>query len=63
MKSPGLFSIITGVGISTLGYYTPFMIGGAMLMAIGAGLFLTFHVNTTLPFWYVKVLMQCFYSY
>jgi len=41
-----VMSIIAGVAITLLGYYTPFMIASSVLMAIGAGLISTFKVGT-----------------
>ncbi|MCJ1396364.1 MFS sugar transporter [Xylographa bjoerkii] len=41
-----VMSIASGVGITTLGYFTPFIILSSILMAIGAGLLSTFRVNT-----------------
>ncbi len=46
-----LMSIIAGVAITMLGYYTPFMIGSSVLMAIGAGLLSTFKVGTGHSMW------------
>lgn len=39
-------SITTGVLISKIGYYTPFMLGGVVLLSIGAGLITTLQVGT-----------------
>lgn len=41
-----MVSIIAGVAITLLGYYTPFMILSSLLMATGAGLLSTFTVGT-----------------
>ena len=41
-----VMSIVSGVGITTLGYFTPFIILSSILMSIGAGLLSTFRVNT-----------------
>ncbi|MCJ1414988.1 hypothetical protein MMC32_001318 [Xylographa parallela] len=41
-----VMSIASGVGITTLGYFTPFIIFSSVLMAIGAGLLSTFRVDT-----------------
>lgn len=41
-----IVSIIGGGLITTLGYYTPFVIASSVLMCIGAGLLTTFEVNT-----------------
>ena len=39
-------SIISGIGTTVLGYYTPWMILSSLLMATGAGLLSTFDVGT-----------------
>ena len=39
-------SIISGMMITILGYYTPWMILSSLLMATGAGLLSTFEVGT-----------------
>ncbi|POS77905.1 major facilitator superfamily transporter [Diaporthe helianthi] len=39
-------SISTGILISKVGYYTPFMLGGIFLLSIGAGLLTTLQVST-----------------
>ncbi|KAL9076715.1 MAG: hypothetical protein Q9161_000700 [Pseudevernia consocians] len=44
-------SIISGVIITVLGYYTPFMILSSLLMATGAGLLSTFKVDTGHAMW------------
>jgi MFS family permease len=44
-------SIFTGVSTSRVGYYTPFLIFGICLSAIGAGLLTTLGVNTTVGQW------------
>lgn len=44
-------SIISGIAITLLGYYTPFMIGSSILMAIGAGLLTTLKVDSGHPMW------------
>ncbi|KAK6343117.1 hypothetical protein TWF718_008490 [Orbilia javanica] len=46
-----LSSIVSGGLISTLGYYTPFLIGGMLLFSIGAGLITTFDVDTNSAHW------------
>ncbi|KAH8878729.1 putative MFS multidrug transporter [Thozetella sp. PMI_491] len=40
-------SIITGTLTSRIGYYTPFMIAGSMIISIGAGLLTTLKVDTS----------------
>lgn len=44
-------SIATGQLVSRIGYYTPFMIFGVCLTAIGAGLLTTLQVNTSKGQW------------
>lgn len=44
-------SLIGGFAITVLGYYTPFVIGSSVLMAIGAGLLTTFDPSTGSPKW------------
>ncbi|KAJ5976581.1 MFS transporter [Penicillium waksmanii] len=46
-----VFAIMGGLSVTVVGYYTPFMIAGSMVMAIGAGLFLLFRTNTSLAMW------------
>ncbi|EED18903.1 MFS multidrug transporter, putative [Talaromyces stipitatus ATCC 10500] len=44
-------SILTGQFVSYIGYYTPFMIFGVCLTAVGAGLLTTLEINTTTGKW------------
>ncbi|CAF9933684.1 MAG: hypothetical protein ALECFALPRED_005660 [Alectoria fallacina] len=46
-----IVSIISGIAITVLGYYTPFMILSSLLMATGAGLISTFKVGTGHAMW------------
>ena len=46
-----LFSMISGVAVTKLGYYTPWMIGSSIFMAIGAGLISTWEVGTLSNHW------------
>ncbi|KAJ6009432.1 hypothetical protein N7522_004448 [Penicillium canescens] len=46
-----VFAIASGLSVTVVGYYTPFMIAGSMVMAIGAGLFLLFRVDISLSMW------------
>ncbi|KAI4095682.1 MAG: hypothetical protein LQ339_007171 [Xanthoria mediterranea] len=46
-----LISIISGIGVTTLGYYTPFMIISSVLMAIGVGLMSTWKSDTNHSMW------------
>ncbi|KAF2725657.1 MFS general substrate transporter, partial [Polychaeton citri CBS 116435] len=44
-------SIITGVLTTRIGYYTPFLISGICIAAVGAGLLNTFQINTSEGQW------------
>lgn len=44
-------SIIAGICVSKIGYFTPFMILGSVVMSIGAGLLTTFKTTTNHPEW------------
>jgi MFS family permease len=44
-------SILTGQLVSRIGYYTPFMLFGIFLTAIGAGMLTTLEVDTTTGQW------------
>jgi hypothetical protein len=46
-----ILSIVSGAIVSTLGYYTPFMLASSVIMAIGAGMISTFQVDTGSPKW------------
>ncbi|OAA77138.1 Major facilitator superfamily domain, general substrate transporter [Akanthomyces lecanii RCEF 1005] len=46
-----VFAIAGGIGVTIVGYYTPFMVIGAIVMAIGAGLLLLFRVNIPISMW------------
>ncbi|KAM0802567.1 major facilitator superfamily domain-containing protein [Usnea florida] len=46
-----IVSMIAGIGISALGYYTPFMILSSIVMATGAGAISTFKVGTGHGMW------------
>ncbi len=46
-----IMSIISGVLITNIGYYTPFMILGSIFMAIGTGLMSTWKVDTGHAMW------------
>ncbi|KAL8836551.1 MAG: hypothetical protein Q9170_002871 [Blastenia crenularia] len=46
-----LISIISGAGVTILGYYTPFMIISSILMAIGVGLMSTWSTTTNHSLW------------
>jgi len=47
-----LSSAVGGALITFLGYYTPFIIGGTILFAIGAGLISTFDIDTPFSQWF-----------
>ncbi|KFY72964.1 hypothetical protein V499_06936 [Pseudogymnoascus sp. VKM F-103] len=44
-------AIVGGGSVSRFGYYAPFMLAGPPIMAAGAGLLTTFHVNTPPSQW------------
>ncbi|KAL1881855.1 hypothetical protein Daus18300_000908 [Diaporthe australafricana] len=44
-------SIASGVLISKIGYYTPFMLAGVVLLSIGAGLLTTLQIDTSQGKW------------
>ena len=44
-------SIIAGGSVSAVGYYTPFLIGCSIVMAVGAELLTTFQVDTRQAIW------------
>ncbi|KAL8951374.1 MAG: hypothetical protein Q9222_002651 [Ikaeria aurantiellina] len=44
-------SVVAGFLVTAIGYYTPFMITGSCIMAVGAGLCSTFGVDTGAPKW------------
>ena len=46
-----IVSMIAGISISALGYYTPFMILSSIVMATGAGAISTFKVGTGHGMW------------
>ena len=46
-----VFSMIGGITITILGYYTPFAIAASVFMAIGGGLLSTFTPSTGHPKW------------
>ncbi|RSL79744.1 hypothetical protein CEP51_007119 [Fusarium floridanum] len=45
------FAILSGAAVTVWGYYTPFMIVGGILMAIGFGIITMFEVNTSKAEW------------
>jgi hypothetical protein len=46
-----IISMTSGVLVTVLGYYTPFMLISSVLMAIGAGMLTTFEVDSNSPRW------------
>lgn len=46
-----VISIVAGIGVTVIGYYTPFCIASSILMSIGAGLCSTWTVTTGHPMW------------
>ena len=44
-------SMITGIFITKIGYYTPFMIAGSVFTSVGAGLLSTFKTDTNHSMW------------
>ncbi|KFZ19398.1 hypothetical protein V502_03670, partial [Pseudogymnoascus sp. VKM F-4520 (FW-2644)] len=44
-------AVVGGVAVSRFGYYAPFMVAGPPIMAVGAGLLTTFHVDTPVSQW------------
>lgn len=52
MLSSVLTSILAGVYVTIVGYYTPLIIASSALMTIGAGLITTFDVDTIFGRWF-----------
>ncbi|KAK4089937.1 hypothetical protein PCL_05665 [Purpureocillium lilacinum] len=46
-----VFAIAGGLGVTAVGYYTPFMIAGAMVLTVGAGLLMLFKVDIPISMW------------
>ena len=46
-----IFSIVAGIAITKVGYFTPFMYASVVFMCIGAGLITTFKVDTSKGMW------------
>ena len=46
-----LGSMFAGLGITKVGYYTPFLLIGTAITAVGAGLLTTFNIDTTEGQW------------
>jgi hypothetical protein len=46
-----IISMLAGIIVTVLGYYTPFMLASSVLMAIGAGLLTTLEVDSGSPKW------------
>jgi hypothetical protein len=52
MLSCVLMTILTGIFVTVVGYYTPLLIFSAALMAIGIGLITTFDIDTPFGKWF-----------
>jgi hypothetical protein len=52
MLSSVLMSILAGVYVTMVGYYTPLLIGAIALMTVGAGLVTTFDIDTIFRKWF-----------
>jgi MFS family permease len=52
MLSSVLTSILAGIGVTIIGYYTPMLIGASALMTIGYGLITTWTVSSPLSQWF-----------
>lgn len=46
-----IVSMVAGIAVTAIGYYTPFMLVSSVLMAIGAGLLSTFETDSNSPKW------------
>jgi MFS family permease len=46
-----IFVIASGIAVSKLGYYTPFLIGGCAVLIVGTALLTTFRVDTGIGQW------------
>jgi len=46
-----VFSMISGILVTKIGYYTPFVIASSVLMSVGAGMLSTLHTNTGSGAW------------
>lgn len=46
-----VISMLSGVAVTVIGYYTPFMLVSSVLMAIGAGLLTTLETDSNSPKW------------
>lgn len=46
-----IVSVLAGVALTALGYYTPLIYASSIFMSIGAGLLTTFKVDTGAPEW------------
>jgi hypothetical protein len=52
MLSSVLTSILAGMYVTVVGYYTPLIIGATALMTVGAGLLTTFDIDTVFRKWF-----------
>ncbi|KAK4552984.1 MFS sugar transporter [Recurvomyces mirabilis] len=46
-----VFSMISGIAVTKIGQYAPFVIASSVLMSVGAGMLSTFHSNTASGAW------------
>jgi hypothetical protein len=46
-----VLSVLAGIVVTIVGYYTPFMILGTIMISIGFGLMTKFHPDTSKPVW------------
>lgn len=46
-----ILSVFSGIGVTVLGYYTPFMIAGSVVSSIGFGLITTFYPGISMSKW------------
>lgn len=49
--SCALFSVVSGVGITLVGYYTPWLIASSLIMCAGCGVLSTFHPSIPIGQW------------
>lgn len=46
-----ILAVLSGIAVAIIGYYTPFMLIGAVLLSIGYGLMSMFHPDTSSSLW------------
>jgi hypothetical protein len=55
-----LLSMLTGLAVTILGYYTPFMLVSSVVLGVGSGLLTTFQVDTGISKWIgYQILFGC----